>query len=170
MVVTVFVSHRLRPMPSRQSREELLAVTGLVADGKLTPVIGQTRPLAEVADGLRTVEEGHSPRRGRTRASHAWPRLGDRVPRRFGVRAQLRPATSTGQPGSGKGAGHDRRHREGDDDTGDVPCAFDLGLRRECSPAKGRTAARRTRRAHRGDQSRAGCGTSAHGSRNSTSA
>ena len=54
------VSQRLRPLPSRQNREELLAVTGLIEDGKVTPVIGATYRLAETAEGLRTIEQGHA--------------------------------------------------------------------------------------------------------------
>ena len=48
------------PLPSRQNRAELLAVTGLIEDGKLTPVIDRTHPLAQTAEGLRYVEQGHA--------------------------------------------------------------------------------------------------------------
>jgi NADPH:quinone reductase-like Zn-dependent oxidoreductase len=60
VAVNTFVSQRLRPLPSRQNRQELLAVTGLIEDGKLTPVVGRTYPLADTAEGLRHVERGHS--------------------------------------------------------------------------------------------------------------
>ena len=60
MVANAFVSQRLRPLPSRQNREELLAVTGLIQDGKLTPVVDRTYPLADTAEGLRHVEQGHA--------------------------------------------------------------------------------------------------------------
>jgi len=60
VVASAFVSQRLRPLPSRQNREELLAVTGLIEAGKLTPVVGRTYPLAETAAGLRHVEQGHA--------------------------------------------------------------------------------------------------------------
>ncbi len=60
VVANAFVSQRLRPLPSRQNREELLAVTGLIEDGKLTPVVERTCPLADTAEGLRTVEQGHA--------------------------------------------------------------------------------------------------------------
>jgi NADPH:quinone reductase-like Zn-dependent oxidoreductase len=59
-VANAFVSQRLRPLPSRQNREELLAVTGLIEDGKLTPVVDRTYPLADTAEGLRYVEQGHA--------------------------------------------------------------------------------------------------------------
>ena len=60
VVANAFVSQRLRPLPSRQNRAELLAVTGLIQDGKLMPVVDRTYPLAEAADGLRIVEQGHA--------------------------------------------------------------------------------------------------------------
>ncbi len=60
VVASAFVSQRLRPLPSRQTRQELLAVTGLIEDGKLTPVVDRTYPLAETAEGLRYVERGHA--------------------------------------------------------------------------------------------------------------
>ena len=59
-MANAFVSQRLRPLPSRQNREELLAVTGLIEDGKLTPVVDRTYPLADTAEGLRHVEQGHA--------------------------------------------------------------------------------------------------------------
>ena len=43
-----------------RTREELLAVTGLIEDGKLTPVLDRTYPLADTAEGLRHVEQGHA--------------------------------------------------------------------------------------------------------------
>ena len=60
VVANTFVSQRLRPLPSRQNRAELLAVTGLIQDGTLTPVIDRTYPLANTAEGLRTIEAGHA--------------------------------------------------------------------------------------------------------------
>ena len=60
VVANAFVSQRLRPLLSQQNREELLAVTGLIQDGKLTPVVDRTYPLAETVEGLRHVEQGHA--------------------------------------------------------------------------------------------------------------
>jgi NADPH:quinone reductase-like Zn-dependent oxidoreductase len=60
VVANAFVSQRLRPLPSRQNQAELLAVTGLIEGGKLMPVIDRTYPLADTAEGLRTVEHGHT--------------------------------------------------------------------------------------------------------------
>ena len=60
VVVNPFVSQRLRPLPSKTDRQELLDVTALVEEGKLMPVVDRTYPLAEVAEGLRHVEQGHA--------------------------------------------------------------------------------------------------------------
>jgi NADPH:quinone reductase-like Zn-dependent oxidoreductase len=60
VVANPFVSQRLRPLPSRQNREELLAVTGLIDDNKVTPVVERTCPLADTAEALRYVEQGHA--------------------------------------------------------------------------------------------------------------
>jgi NADPH:quinone reductase-like Zn-dependent oxidoreductase len=60
VAANAFVSQRLRPLPSRQNRAELLAVTGLIEDGKLMPVVDRTYPLADTAEGLRYVEQGHA--------------------------------------------------------------------------------------------------------------
>jgi NADPH:quinone reductase-like Zn-dependent oxidoreductase len=60
VVANVFVPQRLLPLPTRQNREELLAVTALIEDGKLTPVIGRSYPLADTAEGLRHIEQGHA--------------------------------------------------------------------------------------------------------------
>ena len=60
VAASAFVPQRLRPLPSRQDRAELLAVTGLIEDGQLMPVVGRTYPLAETVEGLRTVEQGHA--------------------------------------------------------------------------------------------------------------
>jgi NADPH:quinone reductase-like Zn-dependent oxidoreductase len=60
VAANLFVSQRLRPLPSKQKREELLAVTGLIEDGKVTPVVDRTYPLVDTAEGLRRVEQGHT--------------------------------------------------------------------------------------------------------------
>jgi NADPH:quinone reductase-like Zn-dependent oxidoreductase len=60
VVANAFVSQRLRPLPTRQNQQDLIDVTGLIEDGKLTPVVGRTYSLADAAEGLRQVEEGHT--------------------------------------------------------------------------------------------------------------
>ena len=60
VVANLFVPQRLRPLPTRQDREELLAVTALIEDGKLTPIVDRSYPLADTAEGLRHIEHGHA--------------------------------------------------------------------------------------------------------------
>ena len=60
IVANPFVSQGLRPLPSKQKREELLAVTGLIQAGKLSPVVDRAYPLADTAEGLHHVEGGHA--------------------------------------------------------------------------------------------------------------
>jgi NADPH:quinone reductase-like Zn-dependent oxidoreductase len=59
MVVNRLVRERLRLLPHEQKREQLLTLTGLIEAGKLTPVLDRTYPLADTAEGLRRVEQGH---------------------------------------------------------------------------------------------------------------
>jgi NADPH:quinone reductase-like Zn-dependent oxidoreductase len=58
--VNGFVRQRLRFLPTREDRAELAAITALIEDGKLTPVLDRTYPLADTAQGLRYVEGGHA--------------------------------------------------------------------------------------------------------------
>ncbi len=60
VVASAFVAQRLRPPTPRQNRAELLAMTGLIEEGKLMPVVDRTYPLADTAEGLRTVQQGHA--------------------------------------------------------------------------------------------------------------
>jgi NADPH:quinone reductase-like Zn-dependent oxidoreductase len=60
LLVNGVVRQRLRPVPTNQNRDDLIALRRLVADGKLRPVIGRTYPLRETAAGLRHVERGHA--------------------------------------------------------------------------------------------------------------
>ena len=61
VVANLFVSQRLRPLPSvPHASASLLAVTELIEGGKLTPVVDATYPLVDTAEGLRYVEQGHA--------------------------------------------------------------------------------------------------------------
>jgi NADPH:quinone reductase-like Zn-dependent oxidoreductase len=60
VVVNGLVRQRLRPFVAKQKREDLLTLTGLIEDGKLTPVLDRAYPLADTAEGLRRVEQGHA--------------------------------------------------------------------------------------------------------------
>jgi NADPH:quinone reductase-like Zn-dependent oxidoreductase len=60
VVVNGLVRERLRLIPHEQKREQLFALTGLIEAGKLTPVLNRTYPLAETAEAMRRVEQGHA--------------------------------------------------------------------------------------------------------------
>ena len=60
VVVNRLVRERLRLLPHEQKQDQLLTLTGLIEAGKLTPVLDQTYPLADTAEGLRRVEQGHA--------------------------------------------------------------------------------------------------------------
>jgi NADPH:quinone reductase-like Zn-dependent oxidoreductase len=60
VVVNRLVRERLRLLPHEQNRDQLLTLTGLIEAGKLTPVLDRTYPLADTAEGLRRVEQGHA--------------------------------------------------------------------------------------------------------------
>jgi NADPH:quinone reductase-like Zn-dependent oxidoreductase len=60
VVVNGVTRQRLRPLPDTWEREHLLAVTGLIEAGELTPVLGRTYALPDTAAGLRHVEGGHA--------------------------------------------------------------------------------------------------------------
>jgi NADPH:quinone reductase-like Zn-dependent oxidoreductase len=60
VVVNGLVRERLRLIPHEQKREQLLTLTGLIDAGKLTPILDRTYPLADTAEALRHVEQGHA--------------------------------------------------------------------------------------------------------------
>ncbi|MFD1933888.1 NAD(P)-dependent alcohol dehydrogenase [Nonomuraea mangrovi] len=59
-VTSPFVSQRLRGLTARRSVEDLTLLAGLVAAGKVTPVIEREYPLSETADAIRYVEAEHA--------------------------------------------------------------------------------------------------------------
>jgi NADPH:quinone reductase-like Zn-dependent oxidoreductase len=59
-LVSLFVGQRLRGLPTKVKREDLVALTELIEAGKLTPVIDRTYPLIEAPDAIRYLEVGHS--------------------------------------------------------------------------------------------------------------
>jgi NADPH:quinone reductase-like Zn-dependent oxidoreductase len=42
-------------------RQSLVTLTGLIEEGKVTPVIGRTCPFHDIQDAVRYQEQGHAP-------------------------------------------------------------------------------------------------------------
>ena len=59
-LMSLFVSQRLRMIVSKEGREDLQALSELIEDGKVTPVIDRTYPLIEAPDAIRYLAEGHA--------------------------------------------------------------------------------------------------------------
>ena len=60
LVVSPFVSHKLRPLSSKPNQPDLHLLKELIEAGKLTPVIDRTYPLSEVPDAIRYLHEGRA--------------------------------------------------------------------------------------------------------------
>lgn len=59
LVVSPFVSQKLRPFASRDKREDLLVLSELIQSGKVTPIIDATYPLNRIAEALSYLGAGH---------------------------------------------------------------------------------------------------------------
>jgi NADPH:quinone reductase-like Zn-dependent oxidoreductase len=59
-IMSLFSGRRFRPVISKETREDLVALAELVEARKVTPVVGRTYPLVEAADALRELERGHA--------------------------------------------------------------------------------------------------------------
>ena len=60
LVVSPFVSQRLRPFAATEKRQDLVALTDLIESGKVTPVIDSMYPLREVAAAMSHYGAGHA--------------------------------------------------------------------------------------------------------------
>ena len=60
IVLSRFVSQKLRRSSSSENTEDLLVLNELIEAGKLAPVIDRTYPLREAAEAIRYVEDGHA--------------------------------------------------------------------------------------------------------------
>lgn len=60
VVVNGIVRQHLRPLLAKPNQDDLRFLTQLIEDGKLTPVLDQTYPLADTATALHHVEQGHA--------------------------------------------------------------------------------------------------------------
>jgi NADPH:quinone reductase-like Zn-dependent oxidoreductase len=57
--VSMFTSQRIRGLTSHESADELEELTTLIESGAVTPVIDRAYPLADAADAMRYLVEGH---------------------------------------------------------------------------------------------------------------
>jgi NADPH:quinone reductase-like Zn-dependent oxidoreductase len=60
LLLSPFVSQRLRPFAATGKRDDLVALTELIESGQVRPVIDRTYPLAEVPAALRHYGTGHA--------------------------------------------------------------------------------------------------------------
>jgi NADPH:quinone reductase-like Zn-dependent oxidoreductase len=60
LVVSRFVSHKLRPVSSKPNQADLQLLKDLIERGKVTPVIDRTYPLSEAPDAIRYLHEGRA--------------------------------------------------------------------------------------------------------------
>jgi NADPH:quinone reductase-like Zn-dependent oxidoreductase len=60
VAVNGVVRQRLRPFIAKPNQADLLTLTALIEDGKLTPILDRTYPLRDTAEALRHVEQGHA--------------------------------------------------------------------------------------------------------------
>ena len=59
-LLSLFTGQKLRPLVSKERREDLQHLVELLEAGTVTPVVGKTYPLAEAPDAIRYVEGGHA--------------------------------------------------------------------------------------------------------------
>ena len=59
-MLSLFVSQTLRPLISKERRNDLVVLTELIEAGKVTPIIDGTHPLSEVPEAIRYLERGHA--------------------------------------------------------------------------------------------------------------
>jgi NADPH:quinone reductase-like Zn-dependent oxidoreductase len=59
-IVSLFVGQKLRGLATKVRQEDLVAVSRLIDEGTLMPVIDRTYPLIEAPDALRHLERGHT--------------------------------------------------------------------------------------------------------------
>ena len=59
-LLSMFVGQKLGGLNSKMKQQDLQSVAELIEAGKVTPVVGKTYPLAEAADAIRELEQGHA--------------------------------------------------------------------------------------------------------------
>jgi NADPH:quinone reductase-like Zn-dependent oxidoreductase len=57
-VLSPFVKHTMKPLFASSKKVDLAFVSGLIEEGKVTPVVDRTFPLAEAPEAIRYLDEG----------------------------------------------------------------------------------------------------------------
>ncbi len=60
LMLSPFVSQKLRTFVTKERREDLVLLIGLIEAGNVTPVIGKTFTLSEAPEAVRYLEAGHA--------------------------------------------------------------------------------------------------------------
>ena len=60
IVLSLFVSQRLRAMLQTRSKADLIVLKELIEAGKVTPVISASYPLSEAPEAIRLLGAGHA--------------------------------------------------------------------------------------------------------------
>jgi NADPH:quinone reductase-like Zn-dependent oxidoreductase len=58
-LVSLFSKQRLRPVTAKERKADLEYLTGLIEDGKVTPIVDRSFPLPDSAEAIRFLAEGH---------------------------------------------------------------------------------------------------------------
>ena len=58
-LISLASTQRLRPLQAKRNRGDLEALRDLIEDGRVTPVVDRTFPLAEAADAVGYLAQGH---------------------------------------------------------------------------------------------------------------
>jgi NADPH:quinone reductase-like Zn-dependent oxidoreductase len=59
-VLSIFTGQKMRPVISKETREDLVTLRDLIEAGSVTPVVGRTFTLGDAADAVRYLAEGHA--------------------------------------------------------------------------------------------------------------